>query len=347
MSPERERTIPAPRSIPEIAAVLGRGGRGQAARQALRRVRRARITIRAPSAPSAAATAPSGRRPSGRGTIYSYSVMRRVPVPYAIAYVTLDEGVTMMTNIVDCDLDAHPDRPAGARRVQADRRRPARPDVHPPVALRRGTLPARHRHRRDVHRLQPPGRENRRALELQVADRAGRSGPGRPRRLSRPRGGAGVRPGGARLPGPRRDDRHQHRHPAQRRLAGAPGHRGLRRRARDPAAPAREPGELHGHAPAAAHPALPRGRGDRAHPDRRHRRHPARPRRSSCARRPGSSSGRAPRRSSSRSSTPTAPPRTRRKRARSWRSASPGSTSRARTRSGPRSASTSARWWPS
>ena len=42
----------------------------------------------------------------GRGTIYSYSVMRRVPVPYALAYVTLDEGVTMMTNIVDCDLDS-------------------------------------------------------------------------------------------------------------------------------------------------------------------------------------------------------------------------------------------------
>ena len=31
--------------------------------------------------------------------------MRRAPVPYAIAYVTLDEGPTMMTNIVDCDLD--------------------------------------------------------------------------------------------------------------------------------------------------------------------------------------------------------------------------------------------------
>ena len=42
---------------------------------------------------------------SGKGTIYSYSVMRRAPVPYAIAYVTLDEGLTMMTNIVDCDLD--------------------------------------------------------------------------------------------------------------------------------------------------------------------------------------------------------------------------------------------------
>jgi uncharacterized protein len=43
---------------------------------------------------------------SGRGTIYTYSVMRRAPVPYAIAYVTLAEGPTMMTNIVDCDLDA-------------------------------------------------------------------------------------------------------------------------------------------------------------------------------------------------------------------------------------------------
>jgi uncharacterized OB-fold protein len=43
---------------------------------------------------------------SGRGTIYSYSVFRRAPVPYAIAYVTLEEGPTMMTNIVDSDLDA-------------------------------------------------------------------------------------------------------------------------------------------------------------------------------------------------------------------------------------------------
>jgi uncharacterized OB-fold protein len=45
------------------------------------------------------------RAASGKGTIYTYSVMRRAPVPYAIAYVTLQEGVSMMTNIVDCDLD--------------------------------------------------------------------------------------------------------------------------------------------------------------------------------------------------------------------------------------------------
>ena len=43
----------------------------------------------------------------GTGTVYTYSVTRRGgPVPYCIAYVTLDEGVSMMTNIVDCDLDA-------------------------------------------------------------------------------------------------------------------------------------------------------------------------------------------------------------------------------------------------
>ena len=42
----------------------------------------------------------------GTGTIYSYSVTRRAgPVVYTIAYVTLDEGVSMLTNIVDCDHD--------------------------------------------------------------------------------------------------------------------------------------------------------------------------------------------------------------------------------------------------
>ena len=47
------------------------------------------------------------RDAKGAGTIYTYSVLRRgVPEPYCIAYVTLEEGVSMLTNIVDCDLDA-------------------------------------------------------------------------------------------------------------------------------------------------------------------------------------------------------------------------------------------------
>lgn len=42
---------------------------------------------------------------SGQGTIYSYTVMQRADPPYAIANVTLSEGPTMMTYLVDCDFD--------------------------------------------------------------------------------------------------------------------------------------------------------------------------------------------------------------------------------------------------
>ncbi|MFM9850092.1 MAG: Zn-ribbon domain-containing OB-fold protein [Hyphomicrobiaceae bacterium] len=45
------------------------------------------------------------RQASGKGKVYTYSVMRRALEPYVIAYVTLDEGIKMMTNIVDCDFD--------------------------------------------------------------------------------------------------------------------------------------------------------------------------------------------------------------------------------------------------
>ena len=45
------------------------------------------------------------RQASGKGTIYTFSVMQRVKEPYAIAHVTLAEGPTMLTNIVDCDFD--------------------------------------------------------------------------------------------------------------------------------------------------------------------------------------------------------------------------------------------------
>ncbi|WP_029039976.1 Zn-ribbon domain-containing OB-fold protein [Cucumibacter marinus] len=46
------------------------------------------------------------REGSGEGNIYSYSVMRRAETPYTIAYVRLDEGPILMTNIVDSDLEA-------------------------------------------------------------------------------------------------------------------------------------------------------------------------------------------------------------------------------------------------
>ena len=43
---------------------------------------------------------------SGDGVIYSYSIMRRPEPARTIAYVTLAEGPTMLTSLVDCDLEA-------------------------------------------------------------------------------------------------------------------------------------------------------------------------------------------------------------------------------------------------
>jgi hypothetical protein len=40
----------------------------------------------------------------GAGVIYTFSVMHHSSAPYAIGYVTLDEGPAVLTNFVDCDL---------------------------------------------------------------------------------------------------------------------------------------------------------------------------------------------------------------------------------------------------
>lgn len=46
------------------------------------------------------------REASGRGQVYSFSIVRRMGEPYVLAFVTLDEGPTVMTNIVETPLDA-------------------------------------------------------------------------------------------------------------------------------------------------------------------------------------------------------------------------------------------------
>ncbi len=43
---------------------------------------------------------------SGRGTVYAFSTARRAQPPYTLAYVTLAEGPTLMTRIVDAAPDA-------------------------------------------------------------------------------------------------------------------------------------------------------------------------------------------------------------------------------------------------
>lgn len=42
---------------------------------------------------------------SGDGVVYSYTVLRRAKPPFAAAFVTLAEGPTLLTNLVDCDFE--------------------------------------------------------------------------------------------------------------------------------------------------------------------------------------------------------------------------------------------------
>lgn len=50
---------------------------------------------------------------SGRGTVYTYSIVHQNPakyfrdlVPYVVAMIELEEGPRMMANVVDCSIDA-------------------------------------------------------------------------------------------------------------------------------------------------------------------------------------------------------------------------------------------------
>lgn len=49
---------------------------------------------------------------SGFGNVYSYTIIRKVgndyrdSTPFVVAYVELDEGPRVLTNIVNCDVDA-------------------------------------------------------------------------------------------------------------------------------------------------------------------------------------------------------------------------------------------------
>jgi uncharacterized OB-fold protein len=99
----RQRTIPAPQPNPETQAFWDAAMRGKFL------IRTCRSCDKAHWYPRAICPFCAGEtewvEASGRAKVYSYSVMRRVPEPYAVAYVTLAEGPTMITNLVDCDVD--------------------------------------------------------------------------------------------------------------------------------------------------------------------------------------------------------------------------------------------------
>ena len=104
MAQAQDRNIPAPEANPETQPFWDAAQRGQLLLKRCKACGELHYYPRA-ICPLCFSDKTEWEPASGKGKIYSWSVMRRVPVPYAIAYVTLAEGVTMLTNIVDCDLD--------------------------------------------------------------------------------------------------------------------------------------------------------------------------------------------------------------------------------------------------
>lgn len=105
-TPAQEREIPSPAVTPDIAAYFEAAAEGRLLIKGCRACGRLHHYPR--SICPHCMSDDTGWVPSrGEGRVYTYSVLRvGTPTPFALAYVRLDEGVTMMTNIVDCDLDA-------------------------------------------------------------------------------------------------------------------------------------------------------------------------------------------------------------------------------------------------
>jgi uncharacterized OB-fold protein len=99
-----QRKIPAPEPNPETKAFWDAATQGKLLIKKCRACGEVHYYPRA-LCPFCGSDQTEWQAAAGTGTLYSYSVMRRAEIPYAIAYVTLDEGVSMMTNLVDCDFD--------------------------------------------------------------------------------------------------------------------------------------------------------------------------------------------------------------------------------------------------
>ncbi|MEZ5649314.1 MAG: OB-fold domain-containing protein [Burkholderiaceae bacterium] len=98
----RPRVIPAPRTLPESQAYWDAADQGRLLVKRCRGCGRAHHYGR-DVCPFCWSTDTVWEQASGQGRLYSFSTMGKGVAAYTLAFVTLDEGPTMMTNIVDCD----------------------------------------------------------------------------------------------------------------------------------------------------------------------------------------------------------------------------------------------------
>ena len=101
MKPITDSALPAPPASPESEAFVA------AARDGRFMLRRCTTCAKPHWYPRAICPFCHGEtvweQASGDAVVYSFSTLVRADPPYTLAYVTLAEGPTMMTNIVDAD----------------------------------------------------------------------------------------------------------------------------------------------------------------------------------------------------------------------------------------------------
>jgi len=100
--PAGPRKIPAPRALPESQPYWSAADEG---RLLVKRCTACGEFHHYPRdiCPHCLSADTEWRAAAGTGTVYSFSTMGQGEAAYTLAFVTLDEGVTLMTNIVDCD----------------------------------------------------------------------------------------------------------------------------------------------------------------------------------------------------------------------------------------------------
>lgn len=97
----RPRKIPAPRALPESLPYWTAADEG---RLLIKRCRACGEVHHYPRdiCPHCLSDDTEWVQASGQGTVYSFSTMGQGEAAYTLAYITLDEGITLMSNLVDC-----------------------------------------------------------------------------------------------------------------------------------------------------------------------------------------------------------------------------------------------------
>ncbi len=96
------RRIPAPRVLPESLPYWSAADEGRLLLKHCLDCSRNHFYPR-DVCPHCMSTRTEWREAAGSGAVYSFSTMGKGESAYTIALVTLDEGVTMMSNLVDCN----------------------------------------------------------------------------------------------------------------------------------------------------------------------------------------------------------------------------------------------------